>query len=125
MAGADLLKHQTRKETPRMDELGAIHVGRLARLRRCWFVTALASPVSQRLLDHAVDWRAKTARCDKQIGIEDDTLLTSVRMPVASQRRHRHLPLFGCRPARHRTCKLRYLRAYSKTFNHWNVFDYW
>ena len=100
MVRADLAKHQVRKETVSIDELGASPFGWL---RCCRIVSTLARPASRRFLDPATDWRGKTQRFRTQTGVKDDALLRrTVRMPVESQRRQRQLLPLCYLPATHR-----------------------
>src|SRR5438270_6472835 len=111
IVGANLMKHQSGKETVRIDELGTCGVGCLARLLPCRNVRVPGIPTPQRFLYPVTNWLATAGRLGLQSGVDaEEVFRMIVTKTLRSLRRQRQLPLLGDPPTRRRRCKPRYGR---------------
>ena len=110
IVGANLMKHQSGKETVRSDELGTCGVGCLARLLPYRNVRVPGIP-PQWFLYPATNRFATAGGLGLQSGVDaKEVLRMNVRKTLRSLRRQRQLPLPGNPPTRRRRCKPRYGR---------------
>ena len=108
--GANLMKHQSGKETVRTDELGTCGVGCLARLLPYRNVRVPGIP-PQWFLYPATNWLATAGGLGLQSGVDaEEVFRMTVKKTLRSLRRQRQLPLLGNPPTRRRRCKPRYGR---------------
>jgi len=98
IVGANLMKHQSGKETVRTDELGTCGVGCLARLLSYRNVRVPGIP-PQWFLYLATNWFATAGGLGLQSGVDaEEVFRMTVRKTLRSLRRQRQLPLLGNPP---------------------------
>src|ERR1017187_7808971 len=86
--GANLMQHQSGKDTVRTDQLGTCGVGGLGRQLLCRKVTVPGTPTPQRFLYPATDCLATGGGLGLQSGV-DETLRMTIPKPLGSWQRQR------------------------------------
>jgi hypothetical protein len=109
VAGADLMKHQSGKETVRTDERGTWRVGCPTRLPHCGIVRIPGIATPWRFFCPATGWLSTAGvGCGLRTGIEAEApLRLTVKRTLEFLRGWRHLPPLGNAPARYRRYKPR------------------